>query len=100
MRWAGASPTASPGRARWAPPSPPPARGGAPAPRVPAPPPALTLPLLVGARLLPAAVGFGTVSPILIRLSIRSIGTSGDVVGRIYAAQAMGSIAGDRKSTR
>ena len=57
-------------------------------------PPALSLPLLLGAMLLPAAVGFGTVSPILIRLSIRSIGTSGDVVGRIYAAQAVGSIAG------
>lgn len=40
-------------------------------------PPALSLPLLLGAMLLPAAVGFGTISPILIRLSVRSIGTAG-----------------------
>lgn len=57
-------------------------------------PPALGLPLFLGAMLLPAAVGFGTISPILIRLSLHSIGESGNVVGRIYAAQAVGSIAG------
>ncbi len=57
-------------------------------------PAAVTLPLLIGAMLLPAAVGFGTISPILIRLSLRSVGRSGNLVGRVYAAQAIGSIAG------
>lgn len=44
--------------------------------------------------LLPSAVGFGTISPILIRLSLRSLGRAGSLVGRVYAAQAVGSIAG------
>lgn len=57
-------------------------------------PAAVTLPLVIGAMLLPSAVAFGMISPILIRLCLRAVSRGGNVVGRIYAAQAAGSIAG------
>lgn len=56
-------------------------------------PPALSLPLLLGAMLLAPSILFGTISPIVIRLSLREVGASGDLVGRVYAAQAIGSVA-------
>jgi spermidine synthase len=56
-------------------------------------PPALSLPLLLGAMLLAPSILFGTISPIVIRLSLREIGASGGLIGRVYAAQAIGSVA-------
>jgi len=56
--------------------------------------PAFGLPLLVGAMLLPPAAGFGALSPIIIRLTLRHPGEAGRIVGRVYASQAIGSIAG------
>jgi len=56
--------------------------------------PAFGLPLLVGVMLLPPAAGFGALSPIIIRLTLRHPGEAGRIVGRVYAAQAIGSIAG------
>ena len=56
--------------------------------------PSVGLPLLFGGLLLPASVAFGAVTPISIRLLIRRVGDAGGLVGRAYAAQAVGSILG------
>lgn len=56
--------------------------------------PGISLPLMFGGILLPASVSFGAITPITIRLLVRRVSGSGTVVGRAYAAQAAGSIAG------
>jgi spermidine synthase/MFS family permease len=56
--------------------------------------PSVSLPLLFGGLLLPMSVAFGAVTPVAIRLLVRHVSSSGGVVGRAYAAQALGSIAG------
>ncbi len=43
--------------------------------------------------LLPATI-LGTISPIVVKLTLANLDHTGDVVGKIYAAGAMGSIAG------
>ena len=43
--------------------------------------------------LLPAVL-LGTISPLVVKLTLSDLGETGSVVGRIYAAGAAGSIAG------
>lgn len=43
--------------------------------------------------LLPSVL-LGVISPLVVKLSLQDLSTSGSVVGRIYAASALGSIAG------
>lgn len=43
--------------------------------------------------LLPATI-LGTISPIVVKLTLNDLSQTGDVVGKIYAAGALGSIAG------
>jgi MFS family permease len=58
------------------------------------------LPLLVRVLLfvslvfLPPAVLLGTITPFVVKLTVRDLGTTGASVGRIYAASALGSIFG------
>ncbi len=52
----------------------------------------VSLPLLIGAVLLPPALLFGAISPIVIRIALRDLPGSGRLVGRVYAAQAIGSV--------
>ena len=56
--------------------------------------PSVSLPLLFGGLFLPMALIYGAVTPIAIRLLMRRVSGAGGVVGRAYAAQALGSIAG------
>ena len=56
--------------------------------------PSISLPLLFAGLLLPASLAFGAVTPIAIRLLVHRVSDSGGVIGRAYAAQALGSIAG------
>jgi len=52
-------------------------------------------PLLVSVILfLPASVMLGMVSPFAVRLEAKSVGTMGNVAGRLYALSTVGSIAG------
>lgn len=55
-------------------------------------PPWLSLPLLIGGMLFLPALLFGTTSPIVIRIALRDVPASGSLVGRVYAAQAVGSV--------
>jgi spermidine synthase len=57
-------------------------------------PPSVSLPLLFGGLLLPMSLAFGAVTPVAIRLLVRRVSDSGGVVGRAYAAHALGSIVG------
>jgi hypothetical protein len=57
-------------------------------------PPAAAFPLLFGPMLLAPPIFFGAITPVVIRLSMRDVRASGDLVGRVYAAQAIGSIVG------
>ena len=56
--------------------------------------PSVSLPLLFGGLLLPMSLAFGAVTPVAIRLLVRRVSDSGGVVGRAYAAHALGSIVG------
>ncbi len=49
--------------------------------------------LTAGLFLIPSLV-LGTISPILVKLAVRDLAKTGSVVGRIYAAGTVGSIAG------
>ena len=57
-------------------------------------PPLIGVPLLYALLLLPASLLFGAVSPIAIRVAVSRVDAAGRVVGRVYAAQACGSIVG------
>ena len=50
--------------------------------------------LLTAGLFLAPAVILGTISPILVKLSVRDVSETGSVVGRIYAAGSLGSIVG------
>lgn len=61
---------------------------------------ALQLPLIINVVLiftavflLPATI-LGTISPIVVKLTLNDLSQTGDIVGKIYAAGALGSIAG------
>ncbi len=56
-------------------------------------PPAASLPLLIGGMLLLPALLFGATSPIVIRIMLANVEEAGGLVGRVYAAQAAGSVA-------
>ncbi|MCB0193409.1 MAG: fused MFS/spermidine synthase, partial [Anaerolineae bacterium] len=60
----------------------------------------LNLPIIAGVVLiftavflLPATI-LGTISPIVVKLTLSDLSQTGDIVGKIYAAGALGSIAG------
>lgn len=60
----------------------------------------LNLPIFLGVLLiftavflLPSAI-LGTISPVVVKLTLADLSRTGDVVGKIYAAGAVGSIAG------
>lgn len=55
-------------------------------------PPWISLPLLIGGMLLLPALLLGMTSPIVIRMALRDLPASGSLVGRVYAAQAIGSV--------
>lgn len=57
-------------------------------------PAVVVLPLLFGGLVVPPSLFLGTISPVVIRLSFRAVPSSGDLVGRVYASQAIGSILG------
>jgi predicted membrane-bound spermidine synthase len=56
-------------------------------------PPAASLPLLIGGMLFLPALLFGATSPIVIRIMLADVPEAGSLVGRVYAAQAAGSVA-------
>jgi len=56
-------------------------------------PPAASLPLLIGGMLFLPALLFGATSPIVIRIMLAEVPAAGSLVGRVYAAQAAGSVA-------
>jgi hypothetical protein len=56
-------------------------------------PPAASLPLLIGGMLFLPALLFGATSPIVIRVMLTEVDEAGGLVGRVYAAQAAGSVA-------
>ena len=60
----------------------------------------LSLPVIIGVLLIFTAIFLlpstllGTISPVVVKLTLTDLNRTGDVVGKIYAAGAVGSIAG------